>query len=526
MNNKNGKPKLPRVRCAVYTRKSTDENLNLDFNSLDAQREAGEAYIKSQQHEGWVCLDERFDDGGFSGGNVDRPAFQRLMADIASGRIDCIVVYKIDRLSRSLMDFARIMETLERHGVSLVSVTQQFNTTSSMGRLTLNILLSFAQFEREIISERTRDKIAAARRRGKWTGGPPVLGYDRERDNRGTRIVVNKDEGERVRSIHRLYLESGSMLPTLHELKRRGWRTKRYQTVSGVWRGGTEFDKSSLQKILTNVVYLGKVTYKGEIHEGEHEAILDEDLFSRVQGLLRRNRNSGGRYSRNKLGALLKGLVRCKACGCAMSHHFATRGSKRYRYYVCIQAQKKGWDACPAPSLPAQQLEQFVLEQIKALGRDPSILEDSLRATQARMQSEVDDLKRERTGIETAIKDLGRQVGEVASSAGFDEEATQTLARLQDQIRERQQAAADINAAIAKLQCRMLDPDELAGAVEAFDPLWSTLPPAQRAGLVQLLVERIEYDGENESISMTFHPTGIRTLTRQHQGEAQPCLTS
>ncbi|MEX0653922.1 MAG: recombinase family protein [Phycisphaeraceae bacterium] len=515
-----------RVRCAIYTRKSTDENLNLDFNSLDAQREAGEAYIHSQQHEGWVCLDERYDDGGFSGGNIERPAFQRLMADVAEGKIDCILVYKIDRLSRSLMDFGRIMETLEANKVSLVSVTQQFNTTTSMGRLTLNILLSFAQFEREIISERTRDKIAAARRKGKWTGGPPVLGYNRVRDNRGTRLLINEDEAERVRAIYRMYLKEGSMLPTLRSLKALGWKTKRYETAGGVWRGGAEFDKSSLQKLLTNVTYLGKVTYKGEIHEGEHEAIVDEELFAQVQGLMRRNRNSGGKHSRNKHGALLKGLVRCKACGCAMSHHFATRGAKRYRYYVCIRAQKHGWRECPAPSLPAQQLEDFVVEQIKTVGRDPQVLEESLHATQAHLQDDMDDLKRQRGEIEQTIKDLGRRLGEIAPRAGFDEQATRDLGRLQDEIRERQQEAAEINARIAKVRQRMLEPDELAGAVEAFDPLWETLPPSHRAKLVHLLVERIEYDGQSESISLTFHPTGIRTLTEQHREESKACPTT
>jgi len=517
------KPKT--IRCVVYTRKSTDENLDLDFNSLDAQREAGEAYIKSQQHEGWVCLDDRYDDAGFSGGNVERPAFQRLMADVAEGKLDCIVVYKIDRLSRSLMDFAKIMETFEANGVSVVSVTQQFNTTTSMGRLTLNILLSFAQFEREIISERTRDKIAAARRKGKWTGGPPVLGYDRIRDNRGSRIKVNRDEAERVRAIYRMYLEEGSLLPTLHALKALGWRTKRYETSKGRWRGGAEFDKSSLQKLLTNVVYLGKVTYKSEVHDGEHEAIIDEDLFARVQGLLRRNRNSGGKHSRNKHGALLKGLVRCQACGCAMSHHFATRGNKRYRYYVCIRAQKNGWSACPAPSLPAKQLEDFVVEQIKTLGRDPGVLDDALRATQAHLQNDVDELERQRTEVEKTIKDLGRQVGEVAARAGFDEGATRRLGHLQAEIQERQQEAADINGQIARVRQRMLRPDELAGAIEAFDPLWETLPPAHKAKLVHLLIERVEYDGADETISLTFHPTGIRTLTAD-QREDEPCQTN
>lgn len=503
----------PCVRCVVYTRKSTDENLDLDFNSLDAQREAGEAYIKSQQHEGWVCLNDRYDDAGFSGGTIERPAFQRLMNDVTEKKIDCIVVYKIDRLSRSLMDFAKIMETLEANGVSVVSVTQQFNTTSSMGRLTLNILLSFAQFEREIISERTRDKIAAARRKGKWTGGPPVLGYDRIRDPRGSRIEVNKDEAKRVRAIYRMYLEEGSLLPTVKSLRALGWKTKQYETAKGKYRGGAEFDKSTLQKLLTNVVYLGKLTYKDEVHEGEHDAIIDEELFARVQGLLRRNRNTGGKHSRNKYGALLKGLVRCKACGCAMSHHFATRGSKRYRYYVCIRAQKNGWSECPAPSLPAKQLEDFVLEQIKTLGQDPGVLEEALHATQVHLQTDVDDLKVQRAEVEKAIKDLGRQVGEVAARAGFDDEATRQLGQLQAEIHDHQQDAAEINAKIAHIRQRMLRPDEVAGAIEAFDPMWETLPPGQKARLVHLLIEQVEYDGENETISLTFHPTGIHTLT-------------
>lgn len=202
------------IRCAIYTRKSTEENLDLDFNSLDAQRESGEAYITSQKSQGWICMADRYDDGGFSGGNTDRPAFQRLMADVEAGRIDCIVVYKIDRLSRSLLDFAKIMEVLDRRSISLVSVTQQFNTTTSMGRLTLNILLSFAQFEREIISERTRDKIAAARRKDKWTGGPPVLGYDRVRDNTGSRLLVNAEEAPRVRAIFQKYLECTRQRPS------------------------------------------------------------------------------------------------------------------------------------------------------------------------------------------------------------------------------------------------------------------------------------------------------------------------
>jgi site-specific DNA recombinase len=516
------KETLPTVRCAIYTRKSTEDGLEQNFNSLDAQRESAEAYIISQKSNGWVCVEDRYDDGGYTGGNIDRPAFQRLMADVEAGRVNCIVVYKIDRLSRSLMDFARIMETLERKEVSLVSVTQHFNTTSSMGRLTLNILLSFAQFEREIISERTRDKMAAARRKGKWTGGMQLLGYDLAHDTGGSRLVVNKAEAERVRTIFRLYLEEGSMMAALNAIRKLGWKTKQYETQEGRQRGGAQFDKSTLQKMLTNVAYLGKTTYKGDIFDGEHEAIIDEDIFGQVQGLMRRNRFSGGKYVRNKSAALLKGLVRCKHCGCGMSHHFATRENKRYRYYVCVKAQKQGWSQCPAPSLPAKELEDFVVQQIKGLGKDGELLEESLRGTQKHLQAEIDALAQQRTEVEKLIKGLSREVGTLAPRAGFDEEATRELAKLQERIKAEQQEVTRLNERVVGLRRRMLNPDELAGAVEAFDPLWDRLSPTQRTKLVHLLVDRIDYDGKEEMVSITFHPTGIRTLTDQTL-EAGPC---
>src|SRR5579885_516871 len=261
---------VPLVRCALYTRKSTEKGLEQEFNSLDAQREAGELFVRSQAGEGWTVLAERYDDGGFTSGNIERPALQRLMADIEAGKIDAVVVYKVDRLSRSLLDFARMMETFEKYKVSFVSVTQQFNTASSMGRLVLNVLLSFAQFEREIISERTRDKIAAARRKGKWVGGMPLLGFDV--DPRGSKLIVNDDEAARVRAIFELYLEHRSLLAVIQELDARGWCNKRWTTRKGIERGGKPFTKKSLHKLLTNVTYVGKLRYKDEVHDGEHAA--------------------------------------------------------------------------------------------------------------------------------------------------------------------------------------------------------------------------------------------------------------
>jgi site-specific DNA recombinase len=275
------KKKAQTVRCAIYTRKSTEEGLDQEFNSLDAQREAAEAYIASQQREGWLCLPQRYDDGGYTGGNMDRPALQQLLADIAAQKINCILVYKVDRLSRSLLDFVRIMEIFEAQHVSFVSITQSFSTATSMGRLVLNVLLSFAQFERELISERTRAKIAAARRKGKWVGGMPLLGYDV--DPRGSKLVVNQEEAVRVRAIFALYLEYQALRPVVEELQRRGWRTKHWQTRKGHCRGGLPFTKNRLRKLLCNAAYIGKVRYKQELHAGEHEAIIDIGLWEQSE---------------------------------------------------------------------------------------------------------------------------------------------------------------------------------------------------------------------------------------------------
>src|SRR5882672_4472380 len=259
---RNGRSKLAAVapapvRCAIYTRKSTDEGLDRDFNSLDNQRERAEDYIRSQRHEGWEALPDRYDDGGFSGGNLDRPALKRLLEEIRAGKVQRIIVYKIDRLSRSLLDFARLAEFFEEHGASIVSVTQQLDTSTSMGRLTLNMLLSFAQFEREMVSDRTRDKMHAARRRGKWTGGMVPLGYEVAPE--GGKLLVNKEEAEQVRGIFSLFLEKQSLVGTAQELNRRGLRRKSWRTKKGIVREGAEWDRVTLRRVLTDPVYIGKM---------------------------------------------------------------------------------------------------------------------------------------------------------------------------------------------------------------------------------------------------------------------------
>ena len=376
------------VRCAIYTRKSTEEGLDQEFSSLDAQRESGRAYIKSQASLGWTYLSTRYDDGGFTGGNMERPALARLLADIQAGLVDCVVVYKVDRLSRSLLDFARMMATFEKHQVAVVSVTQQFNTGTSMGRLVLNVLLSFAQFEREIISERTRDKIAAARRKGKWSGGMPLLGYDV--DPKGSKLVVHAEEAQRVQEIFALYLQCGGLIGTVQELDQRGWTNKRWQTRKGHVRGGLPFSKTSLHHLLTNVVYLGKVKYKEEVHPGEHEGIVDPNIWRQVQEQL--GRRGGSSRERRPSGALLKGLLYCRPCSKAMTPTYACKkGRRRYGYYVCINAIQRGRKTCPAPSLANDPIEQWVLERLREVAGEADPKQQPLFAELGQWESLADD---------------------------------------------------------------------------------------------------------------------------------------
>lgn len=497
------------IRCAIYTRKSTDEGLDREFNSLDAQRESAEAFIISQVHEGWVLLPERYDDGGYTGGNMDRPALKRLLQDVAEGRVDCIVVYKVDRLSRSLMDFAKIIGMLENHHATFVSVTQQFNSTTSMGRLTLNILLSFAQFEREIISERTRDKMSAARRKGKWVGGMPILGYDV--DSTRSRLIVNEDEASRVREIFNLYLSERGLLPVVQELARRGWGNKRWTTKKGIERGGSPFDKVTLYRCLTNFLYIGKVEYKGELYKGEHQGIVDEDVFIKVRTMLRENRRNGGAEVRNRYGALLKGLLYCGSCKTTMIHYYTTHRNRRYRYYVCAKAQKNGWDTCPVKSLPAGDIERFVLDTMRNIGKDDALAQAVLRQAQEQYQQCADSLQREQNMIEKELAHLDYEIKKLVKTMGYDSDAMSTtrLADLQDMMRQSELRAAEVREELRRRENELLDMEKMSRALSLFDPLWDAMMPKERLRVVQLLVERVVYDGVNGKVSVSFHPSGL-----------------
>ncbi|HWJ70683.1 MAG TPA: recombinase family protein [Sphingobium sp.] len=355
------RPRSP-IRCAVYTRKSSEEGLEQAFNSLDTQREACEAYIVSQRHEGWTLVKTAYDDGGFSGGSMERPALQRLLADVEAGKVDVIVVYKVDRLTRALSDFARIVEILDARGASFVSVTQAFNTTSSMGRLTLNVLLSFAQFEREVTGERIRDKIAASKKKGMWMGGNPPLGYDVV----DRALAINEAEAAQVRHIMARYVALGTTRALAEELARDGYRTKHLHG-----RGGIPFSRGALCHLLGNPIYRGKVTHKGTVYDGQHQAIVDDALWDQVQALLTERRNNLG-HTRAPRPSLLAGRIQ-DGEGRRMTPSHTSKGGKRYRYYVTHPGALTAAGAI-AWRISAPEAERIVIDRLKGWLSDRSIL--------------------------------------------------------------------------------------------------------------------------------------------------------
>ena len=360
--------KVRKLRCAVYTRKSTDEGLEKEFNSLEAQRAACEAYIASQRSEGWVLVHDRYDDGGVSGGTLERPALKRLLADIEAGLVDVVLVYKVDRLSRSLMDFAKLVETFEAHDVTFVAITQSLNTTTSMGRLTLNMLLSFAQYERELIGERVRDKIAASRARGMWMGGPVPLGYRVE--NR--KLLVDEAGAATVRRVFDAFAEIGSGSRVLLVLHAEGLLTKT----------GRPFDKGALYKLLANRVYLGEAVHKGTAYPGEHAAIVPRDLWDRVHTILGESPRERASKSRATATALLRGLL-FGPDGRAMSPTHTRKKGRLYRYYVSQVVLQGGANDAPHRRLPAGEIEGLVMAQIRALLRQPEVVVGTWRAARA-----------------------------------------------------------------------------------------------------------------------------------------------
>ncbi len=488
------------VRVAIYTRKSVADRNGQEFGSIDAQREAVEAFILSQRGEGWAALPVRYDDDGCTGANTDRPAFQRLLQDVEEKRVDLVAVYKIDRLSRSLTDFARLIELFDQHNVTFIAVTQQFNTASSMGRLTLNILMSFAEFERQVISERTADKMLATRRRGKWTGGPVPLGYDTV----NKKLVINQTAAEIVRSAFAAFVKTGSVVRTLEWLKERGHLSKK----------GKPFDRATLSRTLASPIYAGRIRAGVEVVEGEHEAIVDAATWTKAQAVLDANKKP--QKAKRSSETLLGGLLRCGRCGTAMSPAHTKRGNKQYHYYKCQSIEKRGASACPGGRIPAAGIEEIVVDKIKAIGHDPDLVETTVAAAKHRLQQDVSDADRRLANLDARKDDLvARRRTALAglTGNGRDQRATHEalgvvtaeLEEVEGELRGTQNQAD----ALARVQVRE---DEIRSALSSFSEVWAELFPRERARLVQKLVEEVTYNPESDEVEIRFRPEGFRLI--------------
>jgi site-specific DNA recombinase len=386
------KPPTRKLRCAIYTRKSSEEGLEQEFNSLDAQREACEAYVASQRSEGWVLVRDQYDDGGISGGTLDRPALRRLLAAIEEGLIDVVVVYKIDRLSRALMDFSKLVEVFDRNNVTFVSVTQSFNTTTSMGRLTLNILLSFAQFEREVTAERIRDKVRASRMKGIFMGGTPPYGY-KPKDRK---LVIDEEEAKNVRWIFARFLEMGSTTQLAREVAKRGILTPR----------GNPVTKNFLYRMLINRAYIGEAVHKGQSYPGEHQRLIDQKTWERVRAILRESPRIRANHTRSQTPALLKGLL-FGPDGAAFSPTHTRKVGRLYRYYVSQTVLKHGAGACPVARVPAAEIEAAVVERLRGMLRAPEAVIATWRAARPECERlSEDDVRQALTALDQLWAEL------------------------------------------------------------------------------------------------------------------------
>jgi site-specific DNA recombinase len=503
-----------RIRCAIYTRKSTEENLEMEFNSLVAQREACESYIASQKSEGWTALAARYDDGGFTGGNIDRPALKQFMADIEAGNVNCVVVYKVDRLSRSLMDFAKLIAAFEQHQVAFVSVTQRFDTTTSMGRLTLNVLLSFAQFEREVIGERIRDKLAASKMKGKYVGGRPLLGYDV--DKQAMRMVVNPDEARLVKHIFERFLRIGSCMKVAQELNAKGLRMKAWTSRKGKLIGGGQWNKAYVHNVLRNRRYLGLTIHKGQTYPGEHEAIIDQRTWDRAQAILSTNRGHRRMQTRRKTIAMLKGLVRCGHCGGAMHDTWTAgkgRSAKKYRYYVCNRGTKIGMGSCPVKSVPAGEIENAVFQYLQSVFRSPDVTAKTVRAMQEQALQQQEELRGQREPLENRLAELRKTIRTLVQAGGKEGGAlADELRRLNDEYSAAEQRLAEVDSQIAAGD-DLPGQDEVIEALRNMDLLWADLFPAEQHRIARLLVDQVVLNPDG--LTIRLRANGLRDLVAE-----------
>jgi site-specific DNA recombinase len=464
-----------------------------------------------------------YSDGGYTGGTLERPALQKLLSDIQRDRIDCVVVYKVDRLSRSLMDFAQMIAVFEQHDVSFVSVTQHFDTSTSMGRLILNVLLSFAQFEREIIGERIRDKKLATARQGKYVGGQPFLGYDIDRERK--RLIANPAEAEIVREIFESFIRTRSSLAVARALNAKGYRTKEYKVIkNGKVAGGRSWNKVAVYRVLTNRKYLGEIVHKGKSYPGEHQPILDRRLWDQAHEIM--SEKPGRRASATKLSknpAMLRGIVRCGHCGTTMGIGGSVQHGKRYRYYVCNNAERNGYDACPVPSVAAGQIEGAVKERLHVMFRSPEMIARTFREARVQTVQRRAELTSQKERLEARLADLKRAIGRLARSDGSGGETAAELARLNEEYGHVQGQVEEANHALEALGAGGATEDEMRDALQKLEPLWDELFPVEKTRIVKLLVQEVVV--KTDGLLIRLHLHGLNSLVAELVGDGRAVPT-
>lgn len=497
------------VRCAIYTRKSTEDGLEQEYNTLDAQRDACNNYIQSQISRGWETIPSHYDDGGFTGANTERPAFNRLIADIRADLVDTVVVYKVDRLSRSLADFASIMKLFDKHGVSFVSVTQYFDTSSSIGRMTLNILITFAQFEREMISERIQDKIASSRQKGKYMGGQPVLGYDVV----DKKLVVNDNEKYQVRKIYDFYLNNRSISEIVDTINNWGWTTKQWQTKRGHLAGGKQFNKQVLYTILKNPLYIGKIRHHDKIYDGEHEGIISQEIFDKVQKLLKKNKVNQSNTNRKRIDSMLRGVLLCGSCGSRMAKSYTFNSSKKYTYYTCLNVIKNGRDKCSNKSVPSVKLDEFVVKHIKEITVNPEFLSSFMEAFSKQKHTDMENIKSELKTLTVKLASYQIERDRMALKNKLTD--IEALERTKEQLEKVSQRIKYLEKKKNILLNANINAGDITITLNKFFPIWDTLTINEQNRIMDKLFDHILWDGNSESLDFHYSPLGFKLLENQ-----------
>ena len=483
--------------CIVYARVSTSGQADGDFSSIDNQCDTGNAIIHSKAHERWAKFGEDFVDAGYSGATLSRPAIQRIIKLVGEGRIHYVIVTRSDRLSRSLEDSIYLFKYFWKMGVNVYSASEGLITDIPIDQLNMGLRAIIAEYDLRLIGQRTQEKALAARRKGIWTGGYLILGFALHPSGGG--LVTDPEEAQLVIEIFRLYLRVASLQKTCEILAHRGWTMKSWITRAGKTTGGRPFSKESLRRLLTNVLYIGKITCGDEIHEGQHEAIVPTKLFDQVQSLLDENRRTRGAATRNMHGFLLRGRVTCSACSTSRTANTTRKGPRAYKYYVCSSAQRHGYGTCPCPSVPAFKLEGLIINQIRAIGREQALQDQVLEAArthheaaQQQLEADLSRMTKKRLTTQDEIKGLLKAL---ADGTVTGTSIASRIAELETTLETHEHKVTDIQAQIDSHSQLRPDPTDLADSLSVFDEIWEVLLPAEQERVISLLIDSIDYDG-------------------------------